>query len=378
MFFRLTLIAAVLSLVPLRVLGVEMTDNIAGLKTVVIDPGHGGKDPGARSADRKVCEKDIALSIALEFGSRIKSEFPDVKVIYTRTTDKTVELSNRAEIANRNNADLFVSIHINSFGKSSPNGYSAHVLGPSRDPSRDLFSSNMELCKRENSVILLEEDYSAKYQGFNPNDTESYIIFNLLQNSHLNNSILFAELVQKNLSANGPFKTNRGVSQDPFLLLHRTAMPAVLLELGFISNPSDLAVLKSKSGRRTIVDKLFSAFAEYKKIYDSASGTVELPPLQEVSSVHTATTDISQENPSGTSQVRYGVQIFALSRRLSANDPALKGIKCEVIRSGKLYRYVAGVTSSKDSAVEYARTVSKKFPDAYPVKIEDGQVSILK
>ena len=155
------------------------------LKTVVLDPGHGGHDPGCQSRDGKTKEKNLVLSISRLVGNKIKAAFPDVKVIYTRTTDVFIPLNERAEIANRNKADLFISIHINAFDTGSPSGTSAHVLGPSSNKNRDTFSENMELCRRENSVILLEDDYTTTYQGFNPNDPESYIIFNLLQNAHL-------------------------------------------------------------------------------------------------------------------------------------------------------------------------------------------------
>ena len=145
------------------------------LKTVVIDAGHGGKDAGAVSPDRKTYEKNITLAIAKLLGQKIQAAYPDVRVVYTRTTDRYVTLNDRAEIANGCNADLFISIHINSFSKSSPNGFSSHILGQSGNKDRDLFSFNQELCRRENSVILLEDDYATKYQGFNPNDSSCSI-----------------------------------------------------------------------------------------------------------------------------------------------------------------------------------------------------------
>ena len=162
------------------------------LKTVVIDPGHGGKDAGCVSKDRKTYEKNLTLSISKLFGQKIKEAYPDVKVIYTRTTDKYVTLNERADIANRNKADLFVSIHINSVQQTSPSGFSVHILGQSSSKNKDLFASNMDVCRRENSVILLEEDYSTKYQGFDPNDPESFIFFTLMQNAFYEQSLLFA------------------------------------------------------------------------------------------------------------------------------------------------------------------------------------------
>lgn len=340
------------------------------LRTVVIDPGHGGKDAGCVSKDGKTYEKNLTLSMALQLGNRIKSEFPDVKVIYTRTTDKSVTLSDRTEIANRSKADLFISVHINSVASTSPSGSSAHVLGASSNKNRDLFSDNMELCRRENSVILLEDDYSARYQGFNPNDPESYIIFNLLQNAHLNNSLTFASFVQENMSK-GPIARNRGISQDPFYVLYRTTMPSVLLELGFISNAADLAVLRSKKGQAAIVGRIFEAFRSYKAVYEESLG-VDGGNAPAVNAPRT-----SAQEP-GTEGVQYGVQVFALSRKLSQGDPAFKGVSCRAFSSGKIYKYIGGLSSRRQDAEAFLKSIRSKFPDAYVVKVEDGVVSIVK
>ena len=236
-----------------------------GLKTVVIDAGHGGKDPGGVSRDRSTYEKNLVLDIAKRFGSKIKEKYPDVKVIYTRSTDVYVALNERAEIANRNNADLFISIHTNAAGSASAHGASVHVLGQSSNPNRDLYASNLDVCKRENSVMLLEDDYTTAYQGFDPNSPESFIFFNLMRSSHFENSILFAEEVDRQLRKTGFAVSNyTGIHQDPFWVLWRTSMPAVLLELGFITNSSDLAVLKSDRGREDISNKLLAAFGAHK------------------------------------------------------------------------------------------------------------------
>ncbi len=338
------------------------------LRTVVIDPGHGGDDAGCVSRDRKTYEKDLTLNIARLLGNKIKAAYPDVKVIYTRTTDKFIALSERAEIANRNKADLFISIHINAFTSTSPTGTSAHVLGPSSNKSRDTFSESMELCRRENSVILLEDDYSTTYQGFNPNDPESYIIFNLLQNAHLEQSMRFATSVQERMGK-GPIRNNRGISMDPFLVLCRTAMPSVLLELGFISNPGDLTVLRSKSGQDALAQNIFDAFCEYKEYYDE-SGIID------TRTDSSAGEDALQSGrkPAAPDGPRYGVQIFALSRVLEAGDEALKGLECEYYRCGNIYKYVAGDFADIDAAETFLKEVRKKFPDAYTVRIEDGNV----
>ena len=215
------------------------------LKTVVIDPGHGGHDPGGISTDRKTYEKTLTLDIAKRLGEKIKAKFPGVKVVYTRTTDVYVTLSDRAAIANRNNADLFISVHTNASPSTSAHGTSVHVLGQSSRPDRDLYAGNLNVCKRENSVMLLEEDYTTAYQGFDPNSPESFIFFNLMTSSHFENSIVFAENVEKQMrTSRFAISGYTGIHQDPFWVLWRTSMPAVLLELGFITNPGDAALMR--------------------------------------------------------------------------------------------------------------------------------------
>ncbi len=386
------------------------------LKTVVIDAGHGGKDAGAISKDRKTYEKNITLAIAKAFGKKIEDAYPDVKVIYTRSTDVFVELGERAAIANRNKADLFVSVHINSNESASPSGFSAHILGQSSNANRDLFSANLELSKRENSVILLEEDYETKYQGYDPQDSESLIFFNLMQNAYYEQSILFAADVVKALGG-GPIKKDRGISQNPFLVLWRTTMPAVLLELGFISNAEDLKVLNSTTGRDQIASRLFEAFRKFKKEYDGSidyTRTVRVENDSNVaasddtggSAAETATSvnagsvsnDSAAESGSDTKvttgsrrgsrtrrssngallfpgskgPVLYGVQILTLSRKLDPNDKALKGQKVEIFTDGQLYRYVIVVGENENAVRRTLRSVRSDFPDAYGVIIEDG------
>lgn len=162
------------------------------LRTVVIDPGHGGKDAGCVSRDRKTYEKNVTLAISKMLGAKIKENYPDVAVYYTRLTDRYLTLNERADIANRNHADLFISVHINSNESTSPSGFSAHIFGRSSGKDSDLFANNMDVCRRENSVILLEDDYSTKYQGFDPDNPESFIFFNLMQHAFYEQSLLFA------------------------------------------------------------------------------------------------------------------------------------------------------------------------------------------
>ncbi len=336
------------------------------LKTVVIDAGHGGKDAGSISKDKKTYEKNLTLAIALKFGKKIEAAYPDVKVIYTRSTDRFVELSERAAIANRNKADLFVSVHINSTEKAdAARGFSAHILGQSSSSSRDLFAANMELSKRENSVIMLEEDYETKYQGYDPGDPESTIFFNLMQNAYYEQSILIAADVTESL-AKGPFTKNRGISQNPFLVLWKTTMPAVLLELGFISSTEDLKILNSASGQDQIATRLFNAFKAFKTRYD---GSLDYDRGESDSGTG------AQQQSVSSGQTVYGIQIMTLSRRLEAGASELKGYSAEIFPSGKVYRYVVETGQSESQVRAKLSSVKKDFPDAYVVKIEGGNPS---
>ena len=242
-------------------------DGRLGLNTVVIDPGHGGNDPGCISKDRKTREKDLTLNISKRLAGKIRAEYPEMKVLQTRNTDVFIPLVQRAQIANSAHANLFISIHINATTGTAANGYSVHVLGQSSKKGRDLYSNNFNECARENSVILLEDDYSTNYQGFDPNDPESSILFSLMQNAYLEQSLMFADDVNRALKP-GPFRTSRGVHQDPFLVLWKTAMPSVLIECGFISNLNDLSTLRSAAKLDEIAEGIFKAFKKFKTDYD--------------------------------------------------------------------------------------------------------------
>jgi len=352
-----------------------------GLSTVVIDPGHGGTDPGAVSRDGKSYEKTFTLDIAQRLSEKIKAECPDVKVVLTRSSDKTVALNDRAAIANKADGKLFISIHINAAPKTGPSGYSIHVLGQSSKKDRDLFAYNMDVCKRENSVILLEEDYSTKYQGFDPSDPESFIFMQLMQNSHLEQSLSFAQMVSDALQ-DGPIKECRGIWQDPFLVLWKTAMPAVLVELGFISNSTDLNTLKNASDRDKLASRLCKAFKKYKESYDmSVALDVEVEgSVPEAKSG----TDVAVTPPAGqTAQeeapaIKYGVQIFAGSSLLDSKDKAFMGFRPLIVKNGKIYKYVVAVSDAPDGAKAELSNVRKKYPDAFLVKVEGEKVSLLK
>ena len=328
------------------------------LSTVVIDPGHGGKDPGAVSRDKKSYEKTFALEISLALADKIRAAYPDVNVVMTRADDRYVTVGGRADIANQVEAELFISVHINAVDSSSPNGFAVHVLGQSHKQGTDLYANNMDIVRRENSVILLEEDYTTTYGDFDPNDPESYIFMNLMQNANLEQSVRFAQLVEKNLKG-GPIKNDRGLSQDPFLVLWRTAMPAVLLELGFISNANDLAVLKSADDRDKIAERLFLAFKEYKAIYD---GTVEVSAPE--GSRRPDTSTVSEE-----SDTVYAVQIFAVGKKMDPKAREFLGYTPKIIPGTRLYKYCIGVSDTVEGARKNLPSIRNKYPDAFLVKI---------
>ena len=344
------------------------------LKTVVIDPGHGGHDAGCVSQDRKTYEKNLTLDISRRLAGKIREAFPDVKVIMTRNEDKYVTLNGRADIANNAGADLFISIHINAQDKgTSANGYSIHCLGQSAKEGNDLFSKNLELCKRENSVILLEDDYQTKYQGFDPTDPQSYIFFSLMQNAHLGHSLLFAEDVAQAMKG-GPIVRSRGVSQDPFWVLWRTAMPSVLVEVGFISNPSDLKVMNSAEGRDKIAANLLEAFSVFKKRYD---GTTDLSTEQAPASQPESTSEPAME-ATPAQETLYGIQVLATSRKMKAADPFFKGYAVVEVSSGRLYKYILMPEKSLAAARKNCNKIETKFPGCFLVKIEGDSVTRIR
>jgi N-acetylmuramoyl-L-alanine amidase len=353
------------------------------LKTVVIDPGHGGHDAGAISLDGKLMEKNVVLDVATRLGERITKDYPDVKVIYTRSKDVFIPLDKRADIANKNHADLFISIHCNSVPKTSkaPSGSETFVMGMNKN------AANMEVCKRENSVILMEDDYSTKYQGFDPNDTESYIFFNLMQNAYFEQSLIFAELCQKELHK-GPIPTNRGIKQGGLLVLWRTTMPSVLVELGFITNANDRTTLASPAKREQLAGCLFNSFEQFKKQYEGGSGaeavteTVatpepevepETPAAEPAHAEPMSTTPALNETANDGSF--FAVQIFALSKELESGAPQFKGEKdIHRFKFGSVFKYTAGAFKTESEAAAEAQRMAEKFPGCFVVKIDNFEI----
>lgn len=362
-------------------------DNLR-LETVVIDAGHGGKDPGAVSADGKNYEKTFVLDIAVRLAAKITAAYPDVNVVLTRTRDEFVELADRAGRANKANANLFISIHVNSTKSSSPNGYSVHILGQSSNKNRDLFAYNLDVCKQENSVISLEDD-STQYADF-ADDPESQIFAVLMQSAYQEQSLKFAETVSRKL-AGGPIRADRGIWQNPFIVLWKTSMPAVLVELGFISNATDLAALRQQSGREDLSQRLFEAFKEYKTSYDGVAED-DIEPEADEPAVETPEDKVdvpAAEEPKAKSpspmvkemkdvKVQYGIQIFAVSRDIPSGSSEFMGYEPLVVDAGLLKKYIICVSDSLEPARKKLSTVKKKYPQAFLVKISSGKTELQK
>ena len=362
------------SIVPYRAAGQDRLK----LSTIVIDPGHGGTDPGCISADKKTYEKTIALDISKRLAQKINESLPGVKTVLTRSNDTFVTLSGRADIANDIGADLFISIHVNAQAKgTSASGYSIHCLGQSSREGNDLFSKNLELCKRENSVILLEDDYQTRYQGFDPSDPQSYILFSLMQNAHLEHSLVFAEDVA-NAMKGGPITRSRGVSQDPFWVLWRTTMPSVLVEVGFMTNPNDLKTMRSPEGRDQIAANLLKAIQTFKKRYDSSTSTTTAPEPAAEAKPETKPgqpkeepkAEPAPEKVSEPSGIIYGVQVLATSKKMKSSDAFFKGYTPLEVQSGKLYKYILVPGEDLAAVRKKKKELDKKFPGCFLVSKE--------
>ena len=366
------------------------------IQTIVIDAGHGGKDAGALG--RLSTEKSINLSVALKFGAYIEENLPDVKVIYTRTTDKFVELSERAAIANYNKADVFISIHCNSTeGITTADGAETYVMGESKN------EANMNVAKKENAVILLEDNTKA-YGNFDPNSTEAYIIFSMTQSLYQNQSLSLADKVQKQF-ANKVGRHNRGVQQAGFLVLWKTSMPSILVELGFINNMKEEQFLKSETGQTQMALALYRAFEEYKREFESenhvskkSETTTDKPVATEKPKVadkpvvtekpKVADKPVVTDKPTTTDKTEstdkpvavsgdtyFAVQFSTLKRKISVTDKAFKGIKeVEVYESNGSYRYVSGHFQTKSEAVARLTEVRNLgFTDAFIIAFKDGK-----
>lgn len=334
--------------------------------TVVIDAGHGGKDVGALG--KKVKEKDVNLSVALKLGEMITSKMKDVNVVYTRNSDKYLTLQERAQIANKVKGNLFISIHCNSIDKKNKNrktikGASTYTLGLHKS------DDNLEVAMRENSVIALEKDYDVTYQGFDPNSTESYIIFEISQNTHMEQSVDFASKVQREFVSTAG-RVDRGVRQAGFLVLARTSMPAVLVELDFICNPTQEAFLGSKVGQDKLAKSLYNAFYEYKTVNDNkiASVTRESAKGACVSNSNPEIDNVALES------VVYKVQFLTSAKKLKTNDYRFKDLKpVDIYVEDGIYKYTYGAVNTMEHAQKLLKDVKKKFDGAFIVTFSNGK-----
>ena len=341
------------------------------MKKIVLDPGHGGPGvPGCTAAGFK--EKDIVLDIALRVGVLLNQHLPDVEVIYTRKTDIDVGLQERGDIANRAKADLFVSIHADAVASTTPNGSSTWVMGMAKE------QANLELAMRENNVIIYEEDYETKYQGFNPNDPASYIMFSLMQSAHLDQSIKLAALFQKHYQQNTTISTTRGVKQNTFLVLVRTTMPSVLTEIGFLSNASDRRYMTSEAGKNAIARSIFNAISEYKSTVEGNTRIVVADAAgneQNIAVTLPADTGTSLAVANIDSGVVFSIQVSASTSRVPVNRSRFGQYAGQIVekRIGNYYKYFVGETNSYSEALSLQRQVREKFRDAFVVAFRDGE-----
>ena len=349
-----------------------------GLRTIVIDPGHGGKDPGAPGPDSRNSEKHIVLKISRLFGEKIRKEYPDVKVVYTRNGDTYPKLTDRIKTAHAHNADLFISIHCNSVASKTASGSSAHILSrkDTKNPNRDLFDENVELTKLENSVIQFEEDQSV-YKDDTPEDQ---ILNTLLFNANYDYSVLFAHLIVEHLAVKPFHKWGRGIHQNDFHLLKKMTCPAVLVETAFLSNANERQLLISDKWQEEIAERLFKAFKEYKSIYDGSVTT-----SSDASSVSQISEPQKTENKATAATVEvpdeyYGIQIMGLGRLIKNGDPSLKGLSVNPVKAAdsNIYKYVYGTYTTAEKAKEDLSEVRKKFPEAFVVKVKEDIVTRAK
>lgn len=346
----------------------------SGLRTVVIDPGHGGKDPGAlgmHKASTGYHEKDIVLSISLLLGKKIEAAFPDVKVMYTRSTDVFITRNDRAKMANTH-ADLFISIHCNGNDNLSAHGTSVHILGQKskrKGNETDYFAQNQDVAQRRNNLMVVDGD-QVKQTSIDASETSDVISSSLLWKAIYESSLLFAtEVIDKLIK--DPL-TPRGIvlDQEVVDVLAYTSRPAVLLELGFVTNEKEYNYLKTAAAQEEIAERLFQAFAAYKPVYDSYFNIdFSSQPVQDIPEEPEAV-------PTESEGVYYGIQVMAGSRELKAGDPAFKGFDAHWVKtSSGIYKYIIGKHASRAQAQEALSKVKASFPDAFTVKVNGNEVT---
>ena len=349
--------------------------------TIVLDAGHGGHDAGAVGSFSK--EKNINLRYTLLVGDMIKKNIPDAKVIYTRDKDVFVDLNERARIANRNKADLFVSIHTNSSKNTSANGMETFTLGVSRS------KENMEVAMLENSVIKLEEDYETKYEGFDPNSVDSYIMFEFMKDQYTDRSITCADFIQTKM-INTSKRNDRGVRQAGFLVLRATAMPSVLVELGFISNKDEEKYLNNNENQVKLATAIFNGIKEYKHELDKKSGgsvnseelkaevtePVEVTqPKKDLEAKEENKGELTKEKEEITanSDYEFYIQYLVSKNNYSLDNAVFKGhTPTKVLSENNLYKYLIG-PFDVNTVFNKRNEITKHFPDAFIVAYKEGK-----
>lgn len=358
------------------------------ITTVVIDPGHGGKDTGALGAISK--EKDLNLTVALLTGDYIKKNCPDVTVIYTRERDVFVPLNERAAIANQANADVFISIHCNSTDSKSASavGTETFVLGEHKN------AANLEVAKKENASILYEEDADEQYGNFDLNSPEAYIALSLFQKEYLNQSLLLASNVQQQFSKRVGRK-DRGVQQAGFLVLWKTAMPSILIELGFISNPAEERFLASEDGQTYMASAIYRAFRDFKVSYEGENQSVAetkpepqpvfqpvvtTEPEPQAKPQEVAPVEVPVEAPVEKAKVSFKVQFATRDVQVPVTDKAFAKVpEVDVYFYNGAYRYISGDFRSKQQAIERQAEIRKMgFSDAFVVAFINGERATIK
>ena len=335
------------------------------IRTIVIDPGHGGKDSGTMGTKRfKIYEKHVALAVSLKLGDYIKNAFPNVDVVYTRDSDVFLELNERTELANNVNADLFISIHCDGFTNSTPSGASVFVMGMSK------LKANMDIAIRENSAIYMEDNYQQKYEGFDPKSAESYIVFSLMQNTHLNQSLKIAEEVEKEFSTKANRKS-RGVKQAPFYVISRTNMPSILIECGFLTNFKEEEYLHSEIGQEYIASAIFRGFKAYKENYEGITSEKEseepIAMKEDRLKAPTPKKEITIE------KVVFKVQVGTYLKSM-LNVALFKEINAEQQVINGTFKYYVGSETDKSSVDKLKNQLKEKgFKGAFVVAFYKGE-----
>jgi N-acetylmuramoyl-L-alanine amidase len=338
------------------------------IRTVVLDAGHGGKDPGNLGTGRyKTTEKHVSLNVAKLVGKYINETYPDVKVVYTREDDRFIELMERTNIANRAKADVFISIHCNANDNKDPHGCETYVMGLHKT------EANMRVAQKENEAILLEEGHELKYDGYDPRDPESQIALSLRQNVHLEQSLLLSSLIQKQFRERVG-RPDRGVKQAGFLVISYTTMPAVLIELGFLTNPKEEDFLQGTEGQDYMASAIYRAFKEYKGIVEGVAVATPEPQVAKPDSTRVAVADNAVKPASGPVVV-FKVQIVTSNKRIDpkpANFGGLEGV--EEHKGAGLFKYTVGSEPDLDRARDLQKRCREKgFDGAFIVAFRDGQ-----